>query len=236
MSEPLSNQPSSNPIVVSHFFSPSPSPDEAYSEQGDIVPMSPRTKSPRTISPKAMNPTHNQFTVGSASRPSKQRRTASKQCWLCIYATDTASHTVNALINEHIHCMSLDTIAHQCSLIIEQDIQRRNPCNAAEVQGYAADDIRRHITEHMLNPHVTLALTLRNLVDLNEKLRQNVFSHDPETDATVLDQSSLKHYLAVTAQIASIYKIGEAGRMLFARSGNSNDMANALPTGKASGK
>lgn len=158
--------------------------------------------------------------MSASTGPGKQPlKDQTKQCWLCIYATHAAAHTVNALISEHIHSMSLETISNQCSLVIEEEIRRQNPCNANEVLGYAPRDIRRHITEHMLHPNVTLGLTLRRLVDMNEQLRQGVFSKDPETDQKVLDQSTLRNYLSVTSQITSIYKLGETGKLLFSRGG-----------------
>lgn len=167
--------------------------------------------------PPPLPPAHPPRARARSNNKRKASSISQNNCWLCVYATDNAAGTVNALICEHIHCMALDTITKQCSQVIEQEIFRRNPCNGSDVTGFTPADVKRHITDHMLHPNVKLALTLRDLLRVNEQLRVGVFAKDDESDTTIVDQCTLKNYLAVTAQISAIYKVGESGRLLFSR-------------------
>lgn len=163
-------------------------------------------------------------------RPLKRKRDT-KDCWLCVYATDTTAVTINNLIADHVHCMSIDVIAEQSSQVIAQHILKRNPCNANAVSGYSANDIKNHVFNHMLNPNVTLSITLRNLIDIHAKLHDELFIHDNEKNKTVIHTNNLRNYLSVVNQITGMYKLGENNNLLFSRNGAAISL-NASESGK----
>ena len=139
-----------------------------------------------------------------------------RPCWLCVYNTDEVAQKVCALIAEHVPGMSVETVAAQASLLIAEEARRKYGAGA-ELQGHEPADVRRHITEHMLHANVTLACTLRQLLELAEQLRRQIHTVDEETGQRVIDAAQMKNYLALTNQIAAIYKLGDGAKLLFAR-------------------
>jgi hypothetical protein len=136
------------------------------------------------------------------------------KCWLCQFATDTIACNVSALISDNIHTMSLDVIAEQCSSIIAQESANRE-VSEENAGGYDVDSVKEHILRHMLDANVTLANTLRQLLALNHTLHRQMIKSS--TDEGMIDSKQIRDYLAVTNQLACIYRIGEGNRLLFSR-------------------
>ena len=137
-------------------------------------------------------------------------------CWLCRYGSDKIAEQIHNLIINNIHVMSTEQIIEQCEYVLQDAFERRNA--PPEVRtGATQADIAKHIREHMLHPNVTLAMTLRSLLEVNDSMRNQICSQDPETHQTIIDAGHVKNYLAVTSQILSIYKMGESSKLMFAR-------------------
>ena len=129
---------------------------------------------------------------------------ARRPCWMCVYNTNEVAQSVSTLIVEHVHSMNVDTISEQVSTIIETEIRSKYGDDVA-LEGCSPGDIRRHITEHMLHANVTLAVTLRRLLELSDQLRSQVHTVDEETGQTVVDAAHMRNYLAVTSQITNLH-------------------------------
>jgi hypothetical protein len=113
--------------------------------------------------------------------------------------------------------MDLDVIVSQAHEIIDTDVKNKYGSDTY-ITGHTDQDIKKHVTEHMLHANVRLALTLRHLMQLNQQLQQHMHSTDEETGHTILDANSMKHYLATTNQIIGIYKLGDCNKLLFSSS------------------
>jgi hypothetical protein len=137
---------------------------------------------------------------------------------MCVFATDPVATAVSSLVIDHMHAMSTDVIAGQASDLIDKELSKRNiVAGTINKDMYSTAQIKRHISEHMLHPNVTLAVQLRHLLELSEKMRSQIYCNDEETNETVLDTQQLKNYLALTNQISSVYKLGENNKLLFSR-------------------
>jgi hypothetical protein len=139
-----------------------------------------------------------------------------RDCWLCTYATDDVAQRVSALIVDNVHAMQIDTIAAQAALLIADEARK---CYGADVvlSGHTTADVRRHIREHMLHAPVALACVLGDLRGLTAEVRQQVYTVDEETGVRALDSAQVRTYLALVSQTAAIYKMGDSGKLLFAR-------------------
>lgn len=137
-------------------------------------------------------------------------------CWLCVYATDEIAQEVNTLIAENAHCMGVETLAGQAELVISEGVRKKyGEAAAAALQGHTARHVARHVRGHMLHASVVLGNTLRGLVELGDQLRQQIHTVDEETGQRVIDATQVKNYLAVTNQVANLYKLGQSERLLF---------------------
>lgn len=137
-------------------------------------------------------------------------------CWLCTFSSSQIAQRVTAEIVENAHSMSLETIAEQASLKIVEDV-RAEYGESESLAGSAPAEVRRHITRHMLQANVALAVALRGLLDVSEQLRLQIHTVDEETGQHIIDAAQVRNYLAVTAQVAALYKLGDGARLLFAR-------------------
>jgi hypothetical protein len=137
-------------------------------------------------------------------------------CWLCTYSSSAVAQRVTAAIVENASVMALETIAEQASQSIVDDV-RTEFGEAGDLAGSAPADVRRHVARHMLQANVALAVTLRGLLEVAEQLRGQIHTVDEETGQQIVDAAQVRNYLAVTAQVAGLYKLGDGARLLFAR-------------------
>lgn len=135
-------------------------------------------------------------------------------CWLCHYSNDEVTTKIHETVIQHIHVMNTDSMARQCEEVIRLAIQERSGDAVEAVAGASYDDIKQHIETHMLHPHVTLAVALRELFKINKVVQKRLYASDGDGDVTV-DNTQVKTYLSVMSQITSIYKIGEDSKLLF---------------------
>lgn len=82
-------------------------------------------------------------------------------------------------------------------------------------EGIGLDEVREHITSHMLQPGVRVACLMRSLLKLVTKLEDSTMAIDPETNQTVVDGKALSAYLKVVSEVMSMYKTGEVSKLLF---------------------
>lgn len=137
-------------------------------------------------------------------------------CWMCVYSADPIAVQMTNIINDSVHCMSVEAIADQCSACIEGELAKRR-IDADSVDGsFAPSALREHIERHMLHANVALVNVLRQLNSLNSALFKQIMSCSEHEG--VIDSKQVRDYLAVTAQITSIYKTGDGNRLLFSRS------------------
>eukprot|EP00961_Rhodomonas_salina_P297159 3936992-Rhodomonas_salina.1 len=145
-----------------------------------------------------------------------EKPVSTEQCWMCIYSTDEVAQNVTSLIVENIHNMSVEVIAKQCSLLIQQEARKQYGPDTV-LEGSSTAHITKHISSHMLHANVTLALAVHSLLELNTQLRKQIYTVDENTGDSVIDVAQLKNYLLTTNQITSIYKLGDANKLLFSK-------------------
>lgn len=150
------------------------------------------------------------------TRARMQAEAGETECWLCAFATDDVAQRVSALIVDNVHAMQIETIAAQAAQLIADEARARYGADVA-LAGHTAADVRRHIRSHMLHAPVALACALRDLRGLTAEVRQHVYAVDEETGLRALDAAQVRSYLALVGQTAAIYKMGDSGKLLFAR-------------------
>lgn len=137
-------------------------------------------------------------------------------CWLCIYSTDEIAHNINSLIHDNIHCMHIDVIAKQASLVLAQQIVKQYGSEGS-LTGTDEASIKMHITDHMLHANVALAVTLKDLLQLSKDISCSLFTTDEDSGHRSLDTTQFKNYTMVINQITAIYKLGDGNKLLFSR-------------------
>lgn len=140
----------------------------------------------------------------------------SELCWLCIYSTDEIAHSINSLIHDNIHCMHIDVIAKQASLVLAQQIVKQYG-NEGSLNGADEAAVKVHIKDHMLHANVALAVTLKDLLQLSRDISGALFVTDEESGHRSLDITQFKNYTMVINQITAIYKLGDGNKLLFSR-------------------
>jgi hypothetical protein len=91
-------------------------------------------------------------------------------------------------------------------------------CPMAE--GIGLEEVREHISSHMLQPGVRVACLMRSLLKLVTKLENTTMTHDPDTNETVVDAKALSAYLKVVSEVMTMYRTGEVSKLLFSSSSN----------------
>ncbi len=147
-------------------------------------------------------------------------------CWLCTFSSDEVARAASALIVENAHEMSVETLAEQASAHIVEGVRERYG-EAGDLAGSSPAHVRRHVRHHVLHANVALAVTLRGLLEVGETLRRQIHTVDEETGQHIVDAAQVRNYLAVTAQVAGLYKLGDGARLLFARRAGAGDKAEA---------
>jgi hypothetical protein len=142
-----------------------------------------------------------------------------EDCWLCTFASEPTAMNITNAIQENIVCTDVEIIAKQCQQAISQFMESLQ-CNTQNPNSYSIAQICKHINQHMLQPNITLALTLRNLKSVSDRLRSQLCTVNDEGDA-IVDSTQVKNYLLVVSQITNIYKLGETQKLLFARTNES---------------
>ena len=128
-------------------------------------------------------------------------------CWLCEYSDDPIARSVTQYMVQQAVIMGPELMAERVhELLVEQ-------CPMAD--GIGLDEVREHITSHMLQPGVRVACLMRSMLKIVAKLENTTMTHDAETNETVVDAKALSAYLKAVSEVMSMYKTGEVGKLLF---------------------
>jgi hypothetical protein len=120
-------------------------------------------------------------------------------CFLCRFNTHRDAIEMNQFIEENIGHMHPDVIA--------QDVH-------AELANRMTDGhesmsvcmIREHIHTHTLNPTIRIGIMLRGLVDLDDKMRHDLYKIDAQGQSLGLDPKMIDAYLRLQSQVINLYK------------------------------
>ena len=129
------------------------------------------------------------------------------RCWLCEYNDDPVARGLTQYINEQSVTMGPGLMAAR----VHESLVESCPMS----EGIGLDEVREHITSHMLQPGVRVACLMRSLLKLVTKLEDSTMAIDPETNQTVVDGKALSAYLKVVSEVMSMYKTGEVSKLLF---------------------
>lgn len=132
------------------------------------------------------------------------------RCWLCEYSDDGIARSLTQFMNDQAVTMGPDLMAERVHESLVES------CPMAE--GIGLDEVREHISSHMLQPGVRVACLMRSLLKLVTKLETTTTTYDPETKETVVDGKSLSAYLKVISEVMSMYRTGEVNKLLFSPS------------------
>jgi hypothetical protein len=130
------------------------------------------------------------------------------RCWMCTFAPHPVATLMHEFVASNVATMDLHYIASQ----IKDEIKSKFP----HASGARKRDIMRHIAEHMINPHVKIASTIRSLVTVAETLKAGLTHRDSDTNEVLVDIKNTELYLKVVAQIVAAYKL-DSTKLLFGR-------------------
>jgi len=131
-------------------------------------------------------------------------------CWLCTYCLNDLALRITIFIDEKIADIDLPQLCEQVHEVINS--------SSPNAVGAGIDNIRRHITMHMITPNVKISSTIRAMSAISDAIRQNIFKRDEEAGIVVMDKTSAELYLKFTAQIAALYKL-DPSKSLFGSGG-----------------
>ena len=126
-------------------------------------------------------------------------------CFLCTFNNHVDAIDMNQFVHENIGIMCINVLANE----VHSQLQAR--------QGDCApsfETIRKHITMHTLNPTVRMGIMLRGLLDLEDKMKGDLYKLDSNGQNLGLDPKMIEAYMRVQTQISSIYKC-KPSEMLF---------------------
>ena len=126
-------------------------------------------------------------------------------CFLCTFNNHVDAIDMNQFVHENIGIMCTDVLAKEVHL----QLQTRQGDSAPSFE-----TIRRHITMHTLNPTVRMGIMLRGLLDLEDKMKGDLYKLDSNGQNLGLDPKMIDAYIRVQNQISTIYKC-KPNEMLF---------------------
>jgi hypothetical protein len=121
-------------------------------------------------------------------------------CWLCLYQGNRTTNEVMRFVVDGIAHMSLDSLVEQSKFLLDH-VEPDSNSTVAE--------IRRHITCHVLNPKIKVALQLLELSKMQKEVSKCCVVSDAETGEKTVNTQAMRVYLTMCSQISSMYKIGE---------------------------
>ena len=89
------------------------------------------------------------------------------RCWLCEYNDDPVAKGVTQYINEQCVTMGPELMAERVHETLVE--------NCPMADGIGLDEVRQHITSHMLQPGVRVACMMRSLLKLVTQIRFQLF-------------------------------------------------------------
>jgi hypothetical protein len=118
-------------------------------------------------------------------------------CFLCTFNTHTDAVDMNQFVHENIGIMCTDVLAKEVHSQLQLRQGDSSPCY---------ETIRKHIAMHTLNPTVRMGIMLRGLLDLEEKMKGDLYKLDSNGNNLGLDPKMIEVYIRLQNQISTLYK------------------------------
>jgi hypothetical protein len=125
----------------------------------------------------------------------------SVHCFLCRFNNHRDAVEMNQFIEENVGFMNVDAIAREVHLEL---INRNQGMTDSEVM--TENGVREHITSHTLNPVVRVGIMLRGLLDLDDKMKNDLYKVDAQGQCLGLDPKMIDAYLRLQNQVINLYK------------------------------
>jgi hypothetical protein len=132
------------------------------------------------------------------------------RCWLCEFSDDDECTKIHRLITAKAGVMGVDQLAG----VVHEILSRHVP----DAQGIGLDDVKAHITNHLLSSSVRVAGILRSLLDLTDRLQGILMTVD-EDGNIVVDAKNVAVYLKVVSETMQMYKTGDPCKLMFSDPG-----------------
>jgi hypothetical protein len=133
-------------------------------------------------------------------------REMSSSCFLCTFNGHVDAVDMNQFIHENIGLMCTDVLAKE----VHAQLQIRQGADCAP----SHETVRKHITMHTLNPTVRMGIMLRGLLDLEDKMKGDLYKLDSNGQNLGLDPKMIDAYIRLQNQIHTLYK-SKPNEMLF---------------------
>ena len=119
---------------------------------------------------------------------------------------------MHQFIEENIGVMHLDTLSQE----VHQELINR--CQGSMMSDFMdtmhPSVVREHITSHTLNPVIRMGIMLRGLLDLDNKMKNDLHKLDAQGQCLGLDPKMIEAYLRLQMQVVNLYKC-DPNRMMF---------------------
>ena len=134
-------------------------------------------------------------------------------CFLCRFNSHKDAVEMHQFIEENIGVMHLDTLSHEVHLELV------NRCQGSSMMNEFMDTmhpsvVREHIASHTLNPVIRMGIMLRGLLDLVNKMKNDLHKLDAQGQSLGLDPKMIEAYLRLQTQVVNLYKC-DPNRMMF---------------------
>ena len=120
-------------------------------------------------------------------------------CFLCRFNSHRDAIEMNQFIEENIGFMHPDVIAHEVHLELANRMS-----DGHDVMTQCM--VKEHICSHTLNPVVRIGIMLRGLLDLDEKMKNDLYKVDAQGQCLGLDPKMIDAYLRLQNQVINLYK------------------------------
>jgi len=141
-------------------------------------------------------------------------------CFLCRFSAHKDSIEMNQFIEENIGSMHLETLAQE----VHQELLNRSQSQTQmvdELDSIHPVMVREHICSHTLNPVIRMGIMLRGLLDLDDKMKNDLHKLDAQGQSLGLDPKMIEAYLRLQNQVVNLYKC-DPNRMMFKNPSSGN--------------
>jgi len=137
---------------------------------------------------------------------------AMSSCFLCRFNSHKDATEMHQFIEENIGVMHLDTLSQE----VHQELVNRCQGNMMNefMDSMHPGVVREHITSHTLNPAIRMGIMLRGLLDLDNKMKNDLHKLDAQGQSLGLDPKMIEAYLRLQMQVVNLYKC-DPNRMMF---------------------
>jgi len=136
----------------------------------------------------------------------------SSQCWGCQYGPPRANKrqfpSLTALWDlfaDNFSIMSVDELSALMHEFFVAEIKTKMEEQGCACPDWPVDDIRTHLTEHMICPTVSLASSIRSAREIERLLLQEIVMKETHTGETKVNQKTTKLLVQVQAHLQSLF-------------------------------